>query len=284
MKQLILGLVLTIMSIGELAAQNNQTYADLVFPTEALEGSAAIRKIGTVLAKPAGPGPFPAVVIMQTCSGATADQREWGRRAVDRGYVALVVDSMAPRGVTSTSCNLPLSRRALDAHDAREQLKQLSYVDPARIGLMGFSVGANTAVAITTHLAQFTQVPSYTPFAAIVTFYGACVRRGQGGLEDVFKDSKPDAPLLMLIGGDDPQGRASECLPDLERLKANGADVEWNVYPHATHCFDCEADSGKIADNTIQGGRMPFTYNKAATADAADRAFAFFASRMGKAQ
>lgn len=273
-----------LLSAGALHAQGGPSLPNLAFPTQAVEGSAAIVKLGTVLAKPAGPGPFPAIVIMQTCSGATADQRDWGRRAVDHGYVALIVDSMTPRGVTSSSCNLPMSRRTLDAHDAREYLKRFDFVDPGRIGLMGFSVGANTALMITTHLPPFTEEPKYTPFPAVVTFYGACIRRVQGGFQSTFKERGPDAPLLMLMGDADPQGRPADCVPELERLKSSGADVDWKVYPRATHCFDCRSESGKVADNTIQGGRMTFTYNEAATNDAAEYAFAFFASRMKRVQ
>jgi dienelactone hydrolase len=284
MKRAIFGLAFVLLSVGGLHAQGGRALPDLVFPTAALEGSAAIVKLGTVLAKPPGPGPFPALVIMQTCSGATPDQRDWGRRAVDHGYVALVVDSMTPRGVTSGNCNLPLPRRMLDVQDAREHLKRFEFVDQDRIGLMGFSVGANTSLQITTHIPPFTQAPSYKSFPAVVTFYGACVVRGQGGLQSIFKERGPDAPLLMLIGEADPQARVGDCVPELERLKNAGADVEWKVYPRATHCFDCRSESGKVADNTIQGGRMNFTYDEAATNDAADRAFAFFASRMKKAQ
>ncbi len=286
MRCLILAFIFVWASVAGVSAQQTRaSIPDLVFPTQAVEGAEAIVKLGTVLAKPKGDGPFPAVVIMQTCSGATADQRDWGRRAVNHGYVALIVDSIGPRGLNSNNCNnLPQPRRAADALDARARLRQLSFVDANRIGLLGFSAGANAALYITTHRLLGTQREGYTPFAAVAIFYPGCMTGTETGVrQNVFKDAKLDAPFLMLLGDADAQARVPECVPPLEELKKAGADVDWHVYPKASHCFDCKSEDGKVATNGTQG-TMTFIYNKAATDDAEARTFDFFASRMKTAQ
>src|SRR5712664_2551226 len=53
---------------------------------------------------PAGAGPFPAVVVLHGCSGVVRHDRIWGQQLTAWGYVAIVVDSFRPRGVT-TVCN-----------------------------------------------------------------------------------------------------------------------------------------------------------------------------------
>ena len=66
------------------------------------------------LFKPAGAGPFPAVVMMHGCSGIYSNSnptsgvasinREWGDRLVAAGYVALLVDSFTPRNAPQNQC------------------------------------------------------------------------------------------------------------------------------------------------------------------------------------
>src|SRR5215813_8665629 len=50
------------------------------------------------LYRPQGPGPFPTMVLLHTCSGVQQLELQWAAWVRARGYVALVVDSFAPRG------------------------------------------------------------------------------------------------------------------------------------------------------------------------------------------
>src|SRR5439155_1333115 len=49
--------------------------------------------------RPAGEGPFPAVVLLHGCHGVSASTRDWAGWFRERGYVALIVDSWAARGI-----------------------------------------------------------------------------------------------------------------------------------------------------------------------------------------
>jgi len=57
----------------------------------------AVEHIPTVIARPDGPGPFPAVVILHDCSGlgpgSSGAPGRWSRELVARGYVVLMPDS-----------------------------------------------------------------------------------------------------------------------------------------------------------------------------------------------
>src|SRR2546427_10564744 len=57
--------------------------------------------------RPDGPGPFPAVVLMHGCHGVSQSTRDWARWVRDPGYVALIVDPGAARGITAARVPAP---------------------------------------------------------------------------------------------------------------------------------------------------------------------------------
>src|SRR4051794_36355255 len=69
------------------------------------------------LYRPAGVGPFPAMVILHGCDGIGRHYRDWARRLAGWGYEALLVDSFRPRGTPSV-CNhgmdIPPEQQAAD--------------------------------------------------------------------------------------------------------------------------------------------------------------------------
>src|SRR4051812_4158348 len=60
--------------------------------------SALLRPHDTIL-KPDGDGPFPAVILMDGCGGVHAATRAWNQWFRDRGFVSVLVDSHAARGL-----------------------------------------------------------------------------------------------------------------------------------------------------------------------------------------
>ena len=51
--------------------------------------------------RPPGEGPFPAVLVLHGCLGVRSKDTRWAESLRDDGYVALVVDSMTGRGLTT---------------------------------------------------------------------------------------------------------------------------------------------------------------------------------------
>lgn len=110
-------------------------------------------QIPATLIKPAGEGPFPAVVIMHDCSGlgpgSSGAPLRWAQELVSQGYVALIPDSFTPRGFPDGVCTVPGDRatvanghvRAGDAYGALAALRKLPYVDGKRVGILGGSHG-----------------------------------------------------------------------------------------------------------------------------------------------
>lgn len=244
------------------------------------------------LYKPEGAGPFPALVLVHQCGGLGGARWQnesmltWAKEAVARGYVALLVDSLGPRGV-DTVCygpkgGLTFARGVRDALQAAEHLRKFDFVDGRRIALAGYSWGAMVGVLASSANWARDALPG-TRFAAAVAFYPGCfaIRPPMvASYEIVQRDI--DRPLLVLMGGQDTETPAEECLAKLGQAKANGAPVEWHVYPQATHCWDCRQLDG-FSKTDFRGNRVSYRYAVNDTADSLQRMFAFLDRVMGPA-
>jgi len=187
------------------------------------------------LQKPAGDGPFPAVVLLHGCGGVQPKRDHlWAARLVSWGYVTLQVDSFQPRGITSV-CTMGgkeaaemLARRVTDAYDAQHYLTGLPFVDSKRIAIMGWSNGG-----ITTLNALYPKRDDQ--FHVAVAMYPSCRK----SLADL------NAPLLVLIGAKDDWTPAKSCLAMIPSGKSN-YEVALRVYPEAYHAFDMIGKPRKV--------------------------------------
>ena len=89
------------------------------------------------LAKPEGTGPFPAVIGLHGCAGMPdATKRKLVDELVGGGYVVLLVDSFATRGIDhACTGRVPdiAGKRRSDAFGALAFLAGQSFVDPQRV-------------------------------------------------------------------------------------------------------------------------------------------------------
>lgn len=181
---------------------------------------------------PPGNGPFPAVVVMHSCSGITDNTQSWARRLVSWGYAAVIVDSFGPRNQRSVCLNvdsIPVTLRAQDAHNAATYLRTLPNIQADRIGIVGFSHGGGA----TLWAAMGEPIPvdrGGQPFQAAVAYYPFC----SGG-----KILTPYATdVLILIGKDDSWTPANLCLKSVEARANQARPPAIKVYPGAVHSFD----------------------------------------------
>jgi dienelactone hydrolase len=137
-----------------------------------------------VLTKPAGDGPFPAVVILHDCSGlgprSSGAPWRWSAQLAARGYVTIWPDSFTtrgrPRGVCTVGSGppIPYRRRAGDAYAALNHLRTLPYVDAKRVAVMGGSHGGSSTLA--TIVDSAANANQDNRFAAAIALYPACGR------------------------------------------------------------------------------------------------------------
>jgi dienelactone hydrolase len=257
---------------------------DLKFPSEPKGFS--MFSTGMAIYKPEGAGPFPAVVLLHSCGGIRTEIQDWAKDAVARGYVAFVVDSLGPRGQSSVCIpapgNVSLFRGVKDTFQALAHLEKLSFVDPQRIGLMGFSWGA--MVGLIGSGASFADMLSDGKrFGAVVSLYPSCWVPAVRNLPE-FEFLRPDTdrPVLVLMGEADNETPPADCLPRLKALADKGVPVEWHLYPKATHCWDCSS-LHNTSKKDYRGNTISYQYDRAVTKASADRAFEFLERRLPKA-
>ncbi|HXP91879.1 MAG TPA: dienelactone hydrolase family protein [Candidatus Binatia bacterium] len=226
-------------------------------------------QLTATLYRPAGPGPFPAMVLLHTCGGPQKHEQDWGGWFAVNGYEALVVDSFGPRGVRNVCTGGPpnMRTRAFDAYGGLAFLRTRSEVDGARVGVIGWSHGAGTAL-VSDDKRFVDTVMQGASFRAAVALYPVCAMMSSVGVA---------APLLVLLGSADDWTPAEPCERDAAALAQRGYPVTAYTYPNATHAFDNPADRG-----TVHVGTNIYTMNfdPDATKDAHDRVKAFLAQNL----
>lgn len=134
-------------------------------------------EVGGEFTKPEGKGPFPAVIILQSCGGSAPTLYDWAEKFNSWGYASFLVKSLEARGMQT--CQQPFSRImmnmdvASDAFGALEYLSNKPEVDPKKIVVIGFSLGAG---AINDWILSERNPPGKTDFAGAVSFYQRCDR------------------------------------------------------------------------------------------------------------
>lgn len=192
------------------------------------------------LYRPAGDGPFPAVVMLHGCGGMwgkpgepTASYASWAEHFRARGHVALLLDSFGPRGqkeiCTQSKRAVSVSRdRPRDAHAALRWLAARRDVDESRIHLMGWSNGG-TAVLHALGPDAPGREATGPGFRSGVAFYPGCSTLAR-------RAYRPVAPLLIQAGEADDWTPARHC--EALAAAAPAGTVEIDIYPGANHAFD----------------------------------------------
>jgi dienelactone hydrolase len=203
------------------------------------------------LYRPEGEGQFPALVLLHGCSGISPTHHWWAATLRGWGYVALLVDSLGPRGETNVCDTLSvdsLYARMPDAYGSQSYLATQPFVDAARIGVMGWSHGGTTTLYAVDDVYLYKLRPK--PFKAAIAFYPGCLMRLQ----------QLNAPLLILIGENDDWTPAARC-QRMELDPTTPYGVTLRVYSGAHHGFDGLRPVGLYRGHTV--GREPAAAAKA---------------------
>jgi dienelactone hydrolase len=181
------------------------------------------------LRKPEGRGPFPLVVLLQSCGGSTSTfTSHWPRVLEKMGYASFTVDSLGARG--ARTCGQGSHNKILglwdvidDAYGALDHLKRYPELDTSRAAVMGFSMGA---MAINEQLLTNTDRRAQGDFVAAISFYGTCSRINAG-------DIQPWRPVLELAGSKDTFHG-----PSCTALTGKSPYLEVHTFEGVYHAFD----------------------------------------------
>lgn len=212
------------------------------------------------LAKPAGDGPFPAVVLLHSCNGIPGTRAAINEGITALGYVALFVDDFTTRGMRQTCKNSAFGETVQDALGGLIYVAKLPYVDVRRLAVIGFSQGGATALAIAMNrLPPLVEGLKPPVPRAVVSFYPPCFDiRG-----------RLTVPTLVLAGDRDDWAPPSYC-DELRKRTSDNVELRLVVYPGAYHAFD---NQGLVGGRNVFGHWLQYDADAAAQATAEMRAF-----------
>jgi dienelactone hydrolase len=178
-------------------------------------------------------GRVPAVVLLHGSGGVGPGPELWAKHINEMGIAAFLLDSFSARGIVSTSTDqaqLGRLNMILDAYRSHEMLAAHARIDPARIAVMGFSRGGQSALYSSMRRFQELWSPR-AQFALHIPLYASCSAT-------FIRDTDVTAPIRQHHGLADDYVTIAPCRPYFERLRAAGRDVQLFEYPDAPHSYD----------------------------------------------
>jgi dienelactone hydrolase len=235
-------------------------------------------KLKALLYRPAGDGPFPAIVALHGCGGlhnrtgaVATSLRDWGQRLVAAGFAVIYPDSYGSRGLTN-QCRATIRtarvdrERVADANAARAWLQSQPWVAADRVSLLGWSTGASATLwSVRPRPALADSSPD---FRSAVAFYPGCNR--------LYRTAwAARVPTLILIGSLDDETSPAICRQMVAGARGRSAAISLHVYQGAYHDFDhpnrpLHVRTG-YAFSVDGSGRINTGTNPAARADALKR-------------
>jgi carboxymethylenebutenolidase len=179
------------------------------------------------LARPQGEGPFPALVVIHEWWGLNDQIRGMANQLARQGYLALAVDlyqgkkADTPEQAHELMRGLPEDRALRDLAAAVAYLKTRPYVNPDRIGSIGWCMGGGYSLKLA--MAEPT-------LSACAVYYGALPSEPES-LASI------QAPVIGFFGEKD-EGIPEASVLDFETaMQKQGKAVEVHIYRNAGHAF-----------------------------------------------
>jgi carboxymethylenebutenolidase len=214
--------------------------------------------VSGVLYRPAGKGPFPALIVIHEWWGLNDWVKEQASKLADQGYESLAIDlyhgkvATTPDEAHQIMRGVPEDRAKRDLHAAFEFLASQPSVKKDRIGAIGWCMGGGYALDVAL------QEPT---LAAAVINYGH-LATDPGALKKI------NAPILGLFGGQDKGITPDDVHKFGDALDKMGKHITVKIYDDAGHAFE--------NPNNKEG------YRAADAADAWKRTVDFLASTLKK--
>ena len=186
--------------------------------------------------KPAGDGPFPAMVMVTGCSGFHNERFQpsydrTGNKFVEMGYVVIRVDYLRSHGLDNSCAGdqnptgeiVPDEEIAADVLATVEYAASIPKVAGQKINVIGWSLGGRGILKA---------LPKIEPrhsdlISAAITYFPGC---------DGLTSWSVDIPILMLLAEHDNINPPSFCR-ELVATLADNDSVKLYQYPDAHHCF-----------------------------------------------
>ncbi len=198
--------------------------------------------------------PVPAMVLLHGSGGLSPGrEHRMGRWLSEQGIAAFVVDYYLPRGMGDEGrymlrvVAVTEFDAVADAYGALRLLSTHPAIDPARIGLIGFSYGGMAVRIAMDERVRWALAPELDGFAAFVDVYGPC-------FQHLGTRATNGAPLLTLRGSEDASNDLAACREREDELRALGVEVEARVYEGAGHAWEVDVPRRLMEDAPYLSG------------------------------
>jgi dienelactone hydrolase len=226
---------------------------------------------------------LPAVVVVHGSSGIDSRGR-FHIEALNEACIAtLEIDMWKPRGV-SGGANRPrgVPETLPDAYGALAFLARQRNIDPARIGIMGFSWGGVVTMLSATKPYTDLYLGGTAKFKAHAPFYPVCwVYNRVPGYEFA---AFTGAPVFIQGGELDTYDLPDTCPKLVAATEAVAPGIaSVTMYPGATHAFDRAGPEIRVDDpfsHLGAGGEVRFRHNAEVAARARDAMLVFFKNKL----
>ena len=194
--------------------------------------------MGLYFCQPDGPGPFPAVVVIQTKHGVKEFTQEMTRRVAKAGYLGIAPQLYHRTGEPTNDEEIERLRPGRndthvisDLNGTIQFLQGCTKADTSRLGIVGFCMGGRVA---------FLAAAAIPAFSAAVDFYG-------GGIYSKAGDDRPapselaanvSCPIQGHFGMLDTHPSPEEMHRLDAELKRLGKQHEFFFYDNAPHSFN----------------------------------------------
>jgi dipeptidyl aminopeptidase/acylaminoacyl peptidase len=250
--------------------------ADLIAPELIAYPTHDGRKVPAWLIRPKGDGPFPVVLSIH---GGPEYQERPAYSPLYQYLLSRGIGVMAPNVRGSTGYGKSYQKlihhdwggdELLDFKAAAEYLRSLDWVDGDRLGVYGGSFGGFATLSCVTRLPEYwaAAVDIVGP-SNLVTFAKAVpptwrrfMTKWVGDPEtevDFLMERSPityvdqvRAPLFVIQGANDPRVVKGESDQIVERLRARGVEVKYDVYEDEGHGFTRRSNEIKAMGDTAQ--------------------------------
>jgi dienelactone hydrolase len=228
------------------------------------------------LALPPGNDPLPVIILMHGCNGISGSETGWATTFNGLGIGTLVVDSFRRRDIGETCSGkerVNFASRMADAFGALDYLVKNPRIDPARIAIMGFSLGGETALRTSQLRFQKHFAKGTARFAAHLAFYPS-------GCTTTFAEEEhiSGAPIRIFHGAADDWTLMAPCKAYIDRLREAGKDAMLIEYPNAHHAFENPETPLRKLPNLVTPRNCAFVEENGRIVDAKTRGTIFFSS------
>ena len=198
--------------------------------------------INAYFARPAGPGPFPGMVIIHHMPGWDEWYREATRKIAQYGYAAISPNLYfrsghgTPEDVAAKvrgAGGIPDDKAVGDIEGAMLYLRSLPNSN-GKVGVFGTCSGGRHAYLAACRVQGFD---------ALVDCWGGRVVMAEEDLNDNFPVAPIDytkdlsCPILGLFGEEDSSPTPAQVAQHEDELKKNGKNYDFHMYPDAGHGF-----------------------------------------------